>query len=171
MCGSPLHLVEAFAFIDQVIQMRPLFRSLLLPSILALVACAGQPAPTSHPSVEMAYVVIAGVHDVVAQAHQVWSAQLNLRLAECQTKLPVGSATREQFTECLGVYAKNDEVVKVLDRLVAVQTAVRDTAITVADAQARTLEALDMAKQVLQLIQAAGSFSIRLNKIENLIKG
>jgi hypothetical protein len=168
MCGLPFHLLDCLPILDTVFTMRSALRSLPLLAIF-LSSCTALPE-TVEPDSALVHAVVSGIHDVVATAHQVWSAQLNLRVDTCRKQLPPETTTREQFIECLKPFDKNDVIVAHLNRLVEVQKALRTAALTAQEIRAKALEALATARFLLDLLQANQGDYAQIQRLEALLK-
>jgi hypothetical protein len=75
--------------------------------ILALALCSAGCA-TAHKN---AYIAASVTKQVVTESHEIWSEKLNEKATECDNS----TDTSEAFDQCLGPYAKNDDVVTALE--------------------------------------------------------
>lgn len=85
-------------------------KAALVMSLAILGGCSGS-LQSAH---KKAYVAGAVTKNVVEETHKLWSEQLNERADTCESE----SESREEFDECLGPFAHNDDVVIALETYV-----------------------------------------------------
>jgi hypothetical protein len=79
--------------------------------ILALALCTTGCA-SAHKN---AYIAASVTKQVTTEAHEIWSVHLNEKVDECNPDSNSAITTENQFDECLGVYANNDDIVMALE--------------------------------------------------------
>lgn len=117
-------------------------KAVILFTLATLGGCGGS-LQKVHKS---AYIGGAVSKNVIEESHKIWSEQLNVRADACETS----SESREEFDECLGPFAHNDDVVialtvynKVAEVLFTVLADPDSTKEQIADVLGRVLEAAD----------------------------
>lgn len=78
-------------------------KAVLLFSLATLGGCGGS-LQKAHKT---AYIGGAVSKNVVEESHKIWSEQLNVRADGCEA----AAESRAEFDECLGPFARNDDVV------------------------------------------------------------